>query len=159
MAAGKVIERDLGWRKLKAHVKGTGSSVVAKVGVQGSQAEEAYEDGPTNIVVMSAHEFGLGRVPERSPMRSTFDLNRKKYEKEMGAVEKRFVEQMEPLEAGVRMLGETYRGDIDARIRAGEIEPPLSEAYFEIKRPQEPAPLLRTGQLVGSLSVEMEIKR
>jgi len=159
MAAGKVIERDLGWRKIAAHVKGTGRSVVAKVGVQGSKAEESYEEGSTNLVVMSAHEFGLGRVPERAPMRSTFDLNRKKYEKETDAVEKRFVEKTESLEAGVRMLGERYRGDIDARIRGGEIKPALSEEYFERKRPQEPAPLLRTGQLVGSLSVEMEMKR
>jgi len=159
MANGRVIERDLGWRRLFAKVRKTGRSVVAKVGVQGSKAGETYEEGPTNLMVMSAHEFGLGRVPERAPMRSTFDLNRKKYEKEMKAVEKRYVEGAESLEAGVNMLGEQYRGDIDARIRGGEITPPLSEEYFERKRPQEPAPLLRTGQLVGSLSVEMEVRR
>lgn len=150
----RVKEIDRGWKKITRRFLKPGHTA-ARVGVQGTKAEEKYAEGPSNVLVAGVHEFGAGHNPERSFLRSTFDKELKKYKKEMGNIGRRMADGTETAEQGLTMLGETYRGDVVGRIQRGEITPPLKPATVAAKG-GETTPLLETGQLINAITVELE---
>jgi hypothetical protein len=70
----KVVDRDLGWKRIKALAKAEGS--YAKVGLLGNKADRTGE--VDNVTIGVIHEFGspAANIPERSWLRSTFDAKR-----------------------------------------------------------------------------------
>lgn len=112
----------------------------------------------TVVEIGAVHEFGAGRIPARSFLRSTFDAQRPKYQKfltnglrrEVVAVAK--TGQTGPENLTLKRLGLVVEGDIKKRIADG-IAPPLSPAT--IARKKSSKPLIDTGQLRASIASEI----
>jgi len=154
---------DKGWEKIKAELKRTGKGRVAKVGVQGDEAEASYEGTWTNVENAAVHEFGTidGRIPERPSMRSTFDENLQKYERQSAKSAKAILGGEADTDGELLLLGESYRADILRKIKAG-VGPGLAESTLAGKAstglPREDygdTPLKVTGQLWNSFSVQV----
>lgn len=123
-------------------------------------AAPAPASGPSATIVEigAIHEFGAGRIPERSFLRSTFDAQRKKYQKFMtNGLRREVVEvaktgQTGPENLTLKRLGLVVEGDVKKRIAEG-IAPPLSPVT--IGRKKSSKPLIDTGQLRASIASEI----
>lgn len=161
--AHDVKDIDRGWKDivkgLKASTKVGGIS--AAIGIQGDAAVAASPEhaGKTNVYIGLVHEFGTrdGRVPSRSYLRSTFDEHKDEYQKELDSIAKHVSGGEANLKGEMMVLGELYRGQIINKIRS-HIPPPLSESTIERKRGEE-TPLIDTGQLLNSISVDVTTDR
>ncbi len=101
-------------------------------------------------------------IPERAPMRKAFDANVAKYGRTMDKIAEQGLVD-DDLSQELTLLGEEYRKDIINGIRAG-LTPKLKKST--IRRRQEApeqgsregrsVPLWDTGQLVGSISSDIE---
>lgn len=155
------------WRK----VFGKRGAIV-KVGVLDSKGGSAQAEGSTISVseLAAIHEFGLGRAPERSFIRSYFDLA----SQELIGIAAKLMAQA--IAAGVKSgagvtesvqrailtkLGLYASNKIKERIGKGEIEPPLDRKTI-LKKTRNGKkgniPLIDTGQLRSSITYEVEIK-
>lgn len=112
----------------------------------------------TIVEIGAVHEFGAGRIPERSFLRSTFDAGRTKYQKFMtNGLRREVVQVAKTGQAGpenltLKRLGLVVEGDIKKRIAEG-IAPPLSPVT--IARKKSSKPLIDTGQLRASIASEI----
>lgn len=169
--AAKAKWADKGWEKIKQTLEKAKDGRVAKVGVQGDEAEATYEDGWSNVTNAAVHEYGTidGKVPERAPMRTTFDENVQKYERQAAKSAKAIFDLKAQVDGETLLLGELHRADILKKIKAG-LKPKLAEstaaglASTGLPRADYGAtPLLVTGQLWNSFSVQVvdlsEVKR
>jgi hypothetical protein len=163
MAGPKVKIIDRGWEKLKKEMLRTAAGRVAKVGVQGDEAEATYEDGWSNATNAAVHEFGTidGKVPERAPMRTSFDENVQKYERQAAKSAKAILGGQAKTEGELLLLGEAYRADVLKKIKAG-LEPGLAESTLVgsastglPRADYGDTPLMVTGQFWNSFSVQV----
>jgi len=164
MAKPNVIVKDRGWNEIKKHAKQLKKARAASVGIQGSLAElktKGHED-KTNVEIGLYNEFGSqkisGRPPERSFIRSTFDENMPKYQKIVDDTAKKFFD-LGPLrvDGELLLLGELCKKNIIDKMKSG-IPPELSERTIKIRMAKGETkftPLIFTGQLMNSLSVEV----
>jgi hypothetical protein len=145
----KVIDR--GWKRIQKEFKKASDGEGVTVGVQGSEAQESSsEHGDlTNVQLGAIHEFGKGRVPERSHIRSSFDENLRKYEKLLWEVAREITEG-DSFEGELLLLGEMARKDVIDKIKSS-IPPPLKESTIRRKR-GETTPLIDTGAYWNSIS-------
>lgn len=123
----------------------------ALIGVIGDKATAQKTGGDLTVVqVAEIHEFGAGHVPQRSFIRSTMNANRTEYQKRMDAAIKKTLEsgEIENYKEGLGTTAEKYRGDVIMTIR-NRIAP-------ELKTRKGGVPLWDTGQLVGSIAVEIK---
>lgn len=147
-----------------------GASV--KVGVLESKGGSAQASDSTITVseLAAIHEFGLGRVPERSFIRSYFDLAGQEL---IGIASKLMAQAIANVaKSGVPMseatqhailskLGIYASNKIKERIGKGEIKPELDRKTIEKKTrdgKKGDTPLIDTGQLRSSITYEVEIK-
>lgn len=147
-----------------------GASV--KVGILDNKGGSAQASDSTITVseLAAIHEFGLGRVPERSFIRSYFDLASQEL---IGMASKLMAQAIANVaKTGVPMseatqhailskLGMYASGKIKERIGKGEIEPELDPKTIAKKTRNGKAgniPLIDTGQLRSSITYEVEIK-
>jgi len=149
---------DRGWLRIKKNAKKL-ADVRATVGVQGDKAMEMREGGITNVQLATTHEFGspIGRVPQRSFIRSTFDEREKRYRKALEKIAKSTTLTPERVRGELRLLGEQYRADIIDQIRSN-IPPPLSQVTIDLKKGETTA-LIDTGQLMRSIDVQVSWER
>jgi hypothetical protein len=147
----KISERDTGERAFYKAFASLGK-LRAKVGVQPPEASDSHEDGITFVELMTIHEFGApaAGIPQRSPLRSTADINQRKYLDGLAKVVKTAKESPDKAFAALNELGEAVRGDVVGRIFGGEIEPPLAPAT--VARKGEATPLFDTGALANSVT-------
>ena len=157
MAPGvRVIDR--GWNRIQRAFRRGGGEAAVRVGVQGPDAADTEHDGNiTNVQLMGVHEFGAPsrNIPERSVFRSTFDKNRKKYERELKDLGRDLVRGTTTRETGLTLLGEGYRADMLDRVRRAEIKQDLSERTRKQRGEDGPA-LWDTGQMMGAISSKVE---
>lgn len=118
-----------------------------RVGVLGTGGNRG--DGLTNAELMVIHEFGAGHVPERAPLRTTFDAK----EKEWFALSRKLLSALiadkVTAEQALGLLGAQAVADIQAQIREG-LPPP--NAPSTIARKGSSVPLIDTAQLIRALS-------
>jgi len=95
------------------------------------------------------HEFGTesGSLPERSFIRSSFDNNRKKYEKLNKKLLERIYSGRMTVEKALDILGETILNDIKAFLKNNEVTPKSLRAIA-----QNGKTLVDTAQLMNSLT-------
>jgi hypothetical protein len=136
-----------------------------KVGIQGGEANEAHgDDGITMLQLGTIHEFGApsANIPQRSFLRSTADVNKKKYFGKLNGLVKKLVRN--PVSTKVKgelfKLGERVRKDTINRIRKAEINQNLAASTKRAKARKsggkvEPA-LIDQGLLIGSISSEVK---
>ena len=171
-----VTVKDEGWNEIVRRNKALRDKPVqALVGVQGEKGKEIREEGMTNAYLASIHEFGTldGRVPARSFMRSTFDEQQTKYQREINKIGKIFLSgQRFPgggtVEGQLMLLGEKHRIDIIKKVYS-KIPPSLKPATIRAREPKTEkkrakgkiskladTPLFNTGTMIASIAVVME---
>jgi hypothetical protein len=141
-----LVDKDNGWKKFQKTLgKMGGMEVVVGIPGEGLQVDKGF-----------THEFGSadGDIPERSFIRSTFDVNEKKYAKIMEDGLKKQVKTGQRDASMLFKLGEVARGDVINRIRNQEIKQDLAPATLEGKAPRTKA-LIDSGAMVGSIVSEV----
>ncbi len=148
------MDRDTGFREFFKGLKALGE-LRAKVGIQEPEASSGHEGGITFVELGAIHEFGApaANIPQRSFLRSTADINDRKYRAGLGKVVKAGKEDASKGLAALGELGEQVRADVVSRIFGGEIEPPLAPAT--VARKGEATPLFDTGALANSITAKV----
>lgn len=130
------------------------ATLEVRVGVLGTGGSR--ESGLTNADLMVIHEFGTENVPERAPLRTTFDAKHREWvilsKKLLSALIAGRVET----EQALGLLGAQAVADIQAQIRAG-LPPP--NAPSTIRRKGSSTPLIDTGRLLMSLAWQVLRRR
>jgi len=148
----KIIDRDLGYKKIYRALKSL-NGIEVVVGITAKKADRSTGSGINNATLGLIHEYGLGRVPERSFIRSTVENNLKEYKKLLsGAVKDITVNGIKPGKA-LGLVGLKVQGDIKDKIQSS-IPPANAEATIKAKGSS--VTLIDTGQLIGSISYRVE---
>ena len=135
---------DNGWDKFKKTLRQLGDMEVV-VGVPGAIDFST----PTVAAIGTIHEFGSadGTIPSRSFLRSTFDINKAKYDKLLRKYAEGVAKSKKVDAKALFVVGETTRTDVINRIRQKEIpQDPRGLA----NKPDGTA-LVDTGNLVDSI--------
>jgi hypothetical protein len=135
------------------------SDVQISVGIHGEDAGEMHQGEITIGEIAAIHEFGIG-VPQRSFLRSWSMANGEKNRRISSAVLQNVLTGMAKNgsadTAQIGQIGAVFVGDIQMRISAGEIIPPLSEETIAAKGSS--TPLIDTGQLRSSIRYRYRTK-
>jgi len=145
----RVVQRDNGAKALIKLTKGKNQPRL-KVGAIGDAAAAKHKDGNGATVgeIITAHEFGLGNVPERSIIRAYVDENRPRIAEMVKRVGVQTALGKISAVAGLKLIGFKIVGEIQARMAEG-IPPPLSPEYLKKKLAKYPGaatPLIASGQ-------------
>ncbi len=170
---GKVIDRDLGWKQIKATARELSKNPQAVIGIRGKEAiaakqvdpSEEAKSGLTLVQVATVHEYGSASagIPERSYIRSTVDKNLKDYRQLLGELKDELFTPKSGMNVrkALLILGAKVKLDIQATIRAG-LSPAWAESTRE-KRIQRAGgaiiaetPLIDTGQLIGGITNDVQ---
>jgi len=143
----KMKIKDLGWNRIRNELNRAKKKPHVQVGVYGAEASKSNQGVP-NIKVASIHEFGGGHVPQRSFLRTTFDLNTDKITKMAKRLQDGVIAGKSTTRQALSVLGEHLVGLVRRRMSAG-IPPPLKAAT--IRRKGSSKPLIDTGQLRASI--------
>lgn len=144
------------WDRLYVKLKGL-DKVHVKVGVLADQGgDESHDDAGgeiTMVELMAIHEFGNDTIPERAPIRSTFN----------GAVWlpdftaklcKGVIDGKLTVENALALLGTRGASEVKKKITTGpHLPPPLQPATVAAKGSDRP--LVDTGRLVASISFQV----
>lgn len=139
-----VIVRDLGFNALLARLRILGVSALT-VGIH----EDAGTVGDLTVAeVATFHEFGTGRIPQRSFLRSTLDNERSQIVSLVKDVTKRVISNRRRLDAktGLGIIGLDLQRRIQATIRRG-IPPALVSRVG--------TPLIKSSQLITSIEFKV----
>lgn len=152
MAKSRVIDRDRGWAKISASVRGLGRGVKVKIGVLDSAG--TYPDGTSVAAVAATHEYGGGHVPARPFIRPAIDEGEHVFALEAERLAKFVIAggKLTQRDIGERM-GEVGRRLILHKILNGPFTP---LAPSTIRRKGHARPLLETLRLYDSISYEIE---
>lgn len=152
--ASKVTDRDRGWERLTRELRGA-KGLVGKSGVVGPKAaaERKLEDGRTvtNAELAMIHEFGSGRVPERSFLRKPFDDNRVKYESRLASYARRVYAGAMKVERAVGLVAAEMSSDVRKYIANGPGVPPPN-APSTIAKKGSSRPLVDTAQMKNAIT-------
>lgn len=151
------------WQRLRALSKQARDSSV-RVGVLGDE-KPREEGGLSNVQVATIHEFGAGRIPERSFIRATFDAQRQAYFTLAARLAGALYDGKTTVEKALGLMGMKMVADIRAHIRAG-IAPPLAESTLRRRRAKgrvgakgEPVALIDTSQLINSITYALDVPK
>lgn len=120
------------------------------------KGSNAYPDGTSVIEVGAVHEFGVGRVPQRSFLRSTIFENKRKYRDFIAALAKKMAKGT-PASTAMGLLGTKVQSDVQAKFTDNDW-PPLSEKAAAGRRNKNKGsitPLVDTGHLRQSITYEV----
>lgn len=153
MITAKVTDRDRGLKKLKRNLKKSGKHLV-KVGIFGDKADQAHANTQkSNVEIAGFHEFGTGKIPQRSFIRATVDAEIGKIKQLQRVLGRKVVQGKITEEQGLGTIGIFLVAAIQKRIQGG-ISPELKPAT--IKRKGSSKQLIDTGQLVQSIAFAVE---
>jgi molybdopterin synthase catalytic subunit len=157
----KITEKDFGMNAIIRNLedlKGKG----VKVGLQGTSGNKKHDKSKTETVVDIAtkHEFGTNRIPERSFLRATYNIQRQNWLKYNNEIINKLVVQktpLSPLKVFLGLIGERMQKDIKKFIRSG-VNPPNTPSTLKNKlrltrkgSEKTPKPLIDTGQMLNSI--------
>lgn len=130
----------------------------ARVSVGIFEDAPPVEEGFTMASLAAVHEFGSrdGRIPERSFLQSTADVNADEYQQEFERYTDRVVLEGRTASGELFKFGQRVRRDIINRIRTGEITPALEQSTID--RKGSSTPLIDTGALLGSINARVTKK-
>ena len=144
---------DLGWNRIQKELKLIDKSYT-QIGIQ---KDAGNEDGGESIAdVGASNEYGLGQVPERSFIRSTFDEKRFKI---YNIIDKKYslvLKGKSTVKRQLALLGEYMEGAIKRKI-TNLRSPPNSQVTIKIKGSANP--LIDTGRMRASMRHVEVIKK
>jgi hypothetical protein len=155
MAKGvRIIDRDRGFNALERLTRDAARGRAVTVGVHSGEAgEPSGESGLTVGDVATINEFGLGDVPERSFVRAFADEVRDEATKVEAKLVGAAITKRGNVQDALEKFGLWLTAKMQKRIRGG-IAPPNDPAT--IARKGSSTPLINTGQLVSSITHEVE---
>jgi hypothetical protein len=171
---GRIIERDLGWKHVKAQSAILAKGPQAVIGIRGeeaSAAKQVAEGEPASSMtlaeVATVHEYGSpsAGIPERSFIRSTVDENLPTYRQMLAGLRTKIFDPKSGMEVrqALLILGQKVKLDIQTKIRAG-MSPPWADSTREKRIARAggaiiaETPLIDTGQLVGGITNDAQFK-
>lgn len=162
--ATQVIDNRREWDRIRREIAKLRGTTIT-VGVHEAQSAR-NGDSLTNPQLAAIHEFGAGRIPERSFLRATIDHDRRVEEFARDQAAEVATGTMRARVAGER-IGIMTADAVKRRIRA-HIPPPLAAATIQRKIEKgahgsglasmagnAAAPLLDTGQLINSITYKV----
>lgn len=146
--AVRVVDRDLGWRKLGREVRKRGAFVT--VGIHGE--DDSRAGGIGNVELGTVHEFGSERagIPERSFIRSTLDRNIGAYRTMIRDLGNRVYATLITTEQALELVGLKVASDIRKTISRG-LKPVLKPATIAAREFGGTKPLIDRGDLQRSI--------
>ena len=148
---------DHGFDNMMDWITGYGK-IEMRVGVIGNTAGNKHGvEGITNGELATIHEYGApnANIPERAPIRSTFDKNRNRYRKQATRLFSRAFDKGSSPRKALKVLGEVIKGDIQSRILKGQLTPALQDETILAKGGDE-APLLDDGIFANAMESEVK---
>lgn len=106
-----------------------------KAGVTQARGSAVREDGKiTTAGIARVHEYGGGRVPERSFLRSTLAKNQSRYDRQIAELRDQIFDGNSDMtvEKALALIGQSYSSDVKQTIRSG-IAPPLAASTIARK--------------------------
>lgn len=151
MARSKLIDRDLGWKDLKAKVKAAGK-VAVKVGLL--QDSGHHPDGTSLVEAAVGNEFGTsdGRIPERPAWRQGIDGNEKKLVTALRRTATEVVDRDLPADIAIRRVGHLAQAIIRKSIVDLD-DPPNAPATIAAKGSSNP--LIDSGHTRQAVTFEV----
>ncbi len=144
----KVTERGPGFSKLAANLGGASEITL---GVQGKQAAEAHPNSELSVgQVAAVHELGLGKVPERSWLRSWMDVNAKLMVLEAAKSTQDIISGAASRKVASEKLAEHWVKALRQNIRDGKIKPALAASTKA--RKGHGIPLLESGAVMNGIT-------
>jgi hypothetical protein len=130
-------------------------NVMAKVGIMGEQAK-AEHNGLTNAELGAIHEFGApaAGIPARSFLRASLRSRLDELKPVQESVAKAVVHGSMDAERGAGLIGAKGAAVVKRYIADGQVQPPDSPET--VTRKGSSQPLVDTGQLLGSISWEVQ---
>lgn len=166
-----VVEKDTGWEAFQALVRDIQrSGAHVKVGVlEGvGTGSDKREGGVTNAELAAIHEFGTadGHIPERSFLRSTFNLNMPAYLQNLRTLLTKVLAGEITVEKVFNVMGARISTDVKKYITTGAGVPPpnapstlarkIAKGAWNkrgtLKTNFSPRPLVDTGRLLVSIT-------
>lgn len=164
---GKVIDRDLGWKRIKADLnKAQAGQSFVVVGLLGKAHNRRDSDPVTNVEIGVIHEYGAPNagIPERSWMRRTFDLKRDEYVKLIGKLYDGVLRGKLDLEHALELLGAKYSAEVKNTVtRGAPIPPPNAPATAKRKAEKSSGArgpmrtLIDSARMIGSVSWQVTV--
>lgn len=146
-----VIDRDMGWKKIKAELARARRLEVA-VGIL---AGSAGADGASIAEYATYNEFGTKHIPERPFMGISFDEN-------VGQIGKDFDQQGAALVQGQRtatqaltVIGMKHAARVQNTITSRDIPPPLAPSTVAAKKNNSTKTLVDTGAMVNAVQISV----
>lgn len=151
-AAAQVIERDLGWKRIRREIHAAGKAGV-KIGLLAGDAEREGGEPYDNVDVAIANEFGTDTIPERSFLRSTADAQREQIAAFKAREWDRILRGQSTVREALGRLGAWHRGEVQRTITRLR-EPPNAPSTIRAKGSDNP--LIDTGQMRQAVNYEVE---
>jgi len=130
-----------------------------KVGVLSSKGGDAkhVDSDFTLVELIAIHEFGSadGSIPDRAPIRITFETNQEEMAKFTSALVRQMVEKGMELVRTLDLLGQKGVSEIKKTITHAYLPRPLKPDT--IARKGSDRPLVDTGQLLNSIQYEVSL--
>lgn len=150
MKAGKITDRDKGYKSLIKRVGESAAKQTVSVGVH-SDDDGAHSEGVTILDVANFNEFGTANIPERSFIRAWHDESLSENQATLSKLSEQVVKGTIPtLEKALDMFGARAAGEVKKRIIAGI---PPENADSTIAKKGTSTPLIgETTQLLNSIT-------
>ena len=164
MAESYTTDKDHGEKELLRQI-GMAKNSFADSGYWGARK---HPDGEATIPYIAAiHEYGRGKNPERSFIRSTVDENLRKYERLQDKLLGKVLMRKTTVEAALASIAEIVMGDIRVKLTKGDPDwQPLEDSTIDARRKRHPTspkggeqPLFDTGHLAKAGGTRVFINR
>lgn len=151
MAKG-IRDTDKGYKAIRAELERAKGLKCVVGWIAGSQGSEGHEGGLTNLELAGIHEYGSPSrgIPERAPVRRTFEARRGDLAKLAGRLGKEIVRGKMKAEQALGLLGARFAADVKGFIASGSATP--ENAPATVARKGSSTPLVDTGRLLGSIT-------
>jgi hypothetical protein len=152
----KIVDRDTGWTEFFKKVEAARGERYAKVGVLAdTEAGGMHEaDGDLTVAeIFAVNEFGTedGHVPERRPLRATFDETREELAEKAGKFVIEVLFGSLKVDQALNAIGAMLANAVKRRITDGEGLPPPN-APATIKAKGSARPLVDTARMLGAIT-------
>ena len=139
---------DKGANNIEAEIKKIARRPFVKVGLIGT---ERHEDSKVTVTAVgAAHEFGTSKIPQRSWLRSTYDVKHGAWFNKTKQLFSKIMIGKLRTETALDVMGLLIVSDIKRKIKAGDSSwPPLADSTIEAKGSSRP--LIDTGQFINSV--------
>ena len=155
----RVEDKDLGFNRIIRTLNKDLDGVVVKVGVQAKDKAarrgkdgHIYDTDQPLAVVAAIHEYGLGKMPQRSFLRSAYDENKQTIDKMVDNIATGAIKGMS-VGTALNQLGNEVQGMVKKKIVNGPFVP---NSPATIKRKKSSRPLIDTRRLSQSIRYVIE---